>query len=246
MININYTTFSVVEIITIFSLILNLLFAIPTLLTKIKSLTRRKALKRLLEFDEVIIHIPSRKIDRPKPVVAMEDYAAYENIRNVLEYNAFCVSLKYIPTSGDIELEQDKANIIICGPKNSPLIKETFQRMNGLSFVEEEGIWYFLDEETNNKIYSPMDQNPPKNSDLAFLGKLSIHSKPNQSVLLICGIHAMGSLGIASFLNNKDMLDTLLKKAKSKRFYSIIYSAYSEEYKQIYNLSIFFEPKEML
>lgn len=157
MININYTTFSLVDIITIFSLVLNLFLAIPATLKRLKSLSRRQALKRLLEFNEVVIHIPSRKIDRLKPIVAVEDYQTYENIGNILKDNTFSVSIKYIPTSGDIEIEQGKGNIIVCGPKNSHLIEKTFNAIPGLSFLEEEGVWYFLDEKTNNRIYSPMD-----------------------------------------------------------------------------------------
>lgn len=78
------------------------------------------------------------------------------------------------------------------------------------------------------------------------MGKLSIFSKPNQSVLLICGIHAIGSLGIASFLSNKDMIDTLLSKVKNKRFYSIISSSYSEDDKNVYNSTIYFDAKEII
>ncbi|NFF79731.1 hypothetical protein [Clostridium botulinum] len=247
MININYTNFSLVDIITLVSLVFNIIFAIPTLTNKLKSINRRKAIKKLLEFDKVIIHIPCREDkERLKPVIAMEDYNTYENIKGILEKNAFNVSIKYISQNGEIEIEKDKSNIVICGPKNSSLIKKTFESINGLSFINEDGTWFFLDENTNNKIYSPMDQNPPQNKDIAFLGKLSIYSKPNQSVLLICGIHAIGSLGIANFLNNKNELDALLKKVKNKRFYSIISSSYSENDKKVYNSTAYFEAREII
>ncbi|MEH7094873.1 hypothetical protein [Neobacillus vireti] len=245
MINITYNTYSILDLITIASLILNLFLSIPVSINKFKSFIRRRSLKILLGNDNITIHIPSRAmIDRIKPVVAMEDYQTFENVRNVLEENKFMVELKYIPVSGDIEINPQNANIVICGPKNSYMVKAIFDNLRGLSFVEEDGKWFFMDEQ-ENKMYSPMDEIPKQNGDIAFLGKVNLDNRLSHSILLICGIHAIGSLGIATFLNNKNLLDSLLKKVKKKKFYSIIYSAHSNDNKDIYTSAIHYDAREI-
>lgn len=56
--------------------------------------------------------------------------------------------MKYIPTDGEIEFEREKANIIICEPKNSRIIRETFDSFEELNFKSDGKNWYF--EQNNN------------------------------------------------------------------------------------------------
>lgn len=239
MIEITYNTYSVMDILTICSLLLNLVLSLPVGLNKIKFIIRKKTLKRLLGNDVITIHIPSRKIEnRIKPVVAVEDYNTFENIKDILLENKFEVNLKYIPSTGGIELEPDTGNIVICGPKNSYMVEDVFRNLGTLLFIEEDGKWHFIDEE-NAKILSPMDCEPKRNEDIAFLGNVKLNSQLNDKVLLICGIHAIGSLGIANLLKDKTLLDELLKNVQGKEFYSLIHSAYSEDEKKIYRTKIY-------
>ncbi len=218
--------------------VITVLYTIITLvITGVKNIKiqyRRRSLKKLLGKDDVSIHIPTRDdVDRLKPVVAMEDYNTAEIMRDILEDNRFHTKIKYIPPGGEIELTRDTANLVICGPKNSSTVRNLFDEFSDLRFAEDEELgWYFEDLETNTKLFSPQDS---KTEQYAFLGKVKYKS---YEFILICGIHAIGSNGVAFFLSNKDKLDELLKIVSGKLFYCIINSSYGERDKQVYDADL--------
>lgn len=106
-----------------------------------------------------------------KPVIAMEDYNTFENIRRILENNNFNVTLKYILNMGEVEFVENVANIVICGPKNSMTTKNTFKKFDTLQFIQDSKSkeWYFKDVKTKQKLTSPINNNTEQ---YAFLGKV--------------------------------------------------------------------------
>lgn len=161
----------------------------PRLYTKY---IRARLLKQLLfKKDVVAVHIPSRTIEgRILPVVAREDYNTFEKLREILIKNAFEVNLKYIPPNGNIEADSSIANIVICGPKNSYKVKNTFDRYDKISFKEQkcgnESEWFFEIPDNGEKLKSPVSDS---NNQYAFLGKLKLDpDNDNFSVILICGM----------------------------------------------------------
>lgn len=212
---------------------------------KCKRYIRRRSLRKLLVYDKVVIHIPTRTADsilgekRIKPVVAKEDYNTYEKLRNILLFNGFEVSLAYIPNRNDIreeygelELIRDCANIVVCGPKNSRTVENIFAGLKGLDFVKGEEGWYFDDLIGNVQLTSSISENKKQ---YAFVGKLPID---DFNVLLICGIHAIGSDGVAYFLGDNKRLDNLLNQVGCRNFYCIIRSSYNYEMKEIYDANL--------
>lgn len=216
--------------ITLFTVLYTIVNLFMKLFCFMKNFIRRKSLKKLLQNTNVAVHIPTRKVDdRIKPVVAMEDYNTYEKIRSVLCTNGFNVILKYIPANGEVEFESSRANVVICGPKNSITVKNVFSNFRNLKFAKDENGWFFKDNRVNKKLYS--DQND-RAHQYAFLGKVNYD---NNEFILICGIHAIGSDGVAHFLSNRKELDCLLRKVKQSKFWCIICSSYGDHDKQIYN-----------
>lgn len=170
---------------------------------------------------------------RIKPVIAMEDYNTAEKMRNILVENHFNVKIKYIPYDGNIEFERNGANIVICGPKNSPKVKKVFDSFQGsLKFEKDENGWYFEDCDTASKLYSPIES---RTEQYAFLGKLKIDGF---KCLLICGIHAIGSDGVAFFLSDTKKIDELLKQVGKDDFYCIINSSYRCENRAVYDADL--------
>ena len=208
---------------------------------KCKKIIRRKSLKKILGYDKVVIHIPTRIANetlgehRLKPVIAKEDYNTYERLREVLSDNGFEVSITYIPARsderdrpGELELSPDCANIVVCGPKNSKTVEDIFTSLEGLNFAKGTDGWYFEDLVRNKKLSSPLADN---NNQYAFCGRVLIG---NTRILLICGIHAIGSDGVAYFLGDTKKLDKLLKIVRKSDFYCIVRSSYGLETKEIY------------
>lgn len=202
-------------------------------------------MRRLLGYEKVVIHIPTRSADsalgekRLKSVVAKEDYNTYERLRTILLQNGFGVSLAYIPSRndeygeyGELELLRDCANIVVCGPKNSRTVEKTFEDLEGLNFVSGEDGWYFDDLEKGTQFTSPLSENKKQ---YAFMGKVPIEGF---DVLLICGIHAIGSDGVAYFLGDNARLDKLLRRIENKNFYCIVRAAYNRERKEIYDAEL--------
>lgn len=200
---------------------------------KLRSWLRRKALKKLLENENIVIHIPTRKdVSRLKPLVAMEDYNTAEKLRCLFTDNLFITQIKYIPLGGEIEFEPDKANVVICGPKNSKTIKELFENFTTLNFSEDQQGWFFENVATHEKLRSPQNR---KTNQYAFLGKVEYE---NHEFILICGLHAIGSDGVAFFLNNRKKLDILLKQVHRDKFWCLISSSYREHDRQIYEAEL--------
>lgn len=206
---------------------------------------RRRGLKKLLGYEEVVIHIPTRIAEnslgesRLKPVVAEEDYNTYEQLRDMLLQHGFRVVLSYIParnddleTYGELEVRPNVANIVVCGPKNSRTVERIFSELEGLDFVKGEDGWYFDDLISNVQMSSPLTENM---NQYAFMGKVEANGG---RILLICGIHAIGSDGVAYFLGDSDRLAKLLNFIQDKNFYCIVRSAYSYAEKKIYNAEL--------
>lgn len=230
------------KVIAVISLLVAFFSALPGVVEKALFHRRRRALRALLGNEHVVIHIPSRDDpNRLKPVVAAEDYGTFERIRDILTENGFEVKLRFITPKGDIEIEEDKGNIVVCGPKNSPAINETFLAMEELDFAKDRIGWYFKVHGLDEPLYSPQEK---RDSQYAFLGKLPLAKTfTDKEVVLICGIHAIGSDGVAFFLGQTDQLDQLLKMTKGQSFFTIITSAYAQVDKEIFTARIAVEPR---
>ena len=79
--------------------------------------------------------------------------------------------------------------------------------------------------------------------DLAFLGRVRLPRMGQTPVLLICGIHALGSLGIATFLESEAQLDHLMTTVEGQPFYTVIRSRHSANHQRILETDIYLNPR---
>jgi hypothetical protein len=135
---------------------------------------------------------------RSLPVIASEDALASERLTAFLRDMSFEVQQFHIPPDGRWQPAGDV--IAICGPKSSPVTARALQADLVLGFRERGGHWMIEDRVSGNVYESPMDEEPPDlSADVAYLGRLPIDGG---TMLLVAGVHALGSVGAVDYLMN--------------------------------------------
>jgi hypothetical protein len=144
------------------------------------------------------IAVPLRGGERD--FVAVEDSATGQRLSALANSRRLPTDVEYIPLSGDIDLNRD-ALVVVCGPKTSPITAAALSADPRLDFaVGPDGRWGLTDRRTGRTITSPSDDpEQPLAADVAYLGRLP---RPDRAgtFLLIAGVHAIGSLGVAHYL----------------------------------------------
>jgi hypothetical protein len=233
------------DYITIIATGITLLIATPNVLKRVAEQYKRRAYGFLLPHKVVRIYIPTRDVGRRFFVVSLEDLEAASAIKSSLEKRAYSCNIEYIDPKGEFVLDDACSSVVICGPKNSYIISETFSSLPYFEFAQFEQDWYLVDRGTRNIITSPMDRQPPEDGDLAFLGKVTIPRMPAAPVVLICGIHALGSQCVAAFLQDRRKMASLLKMVGHSKFVSILYCNYSKEQKGFIDTEFYFHPRKI-
>lgn len=167
--------------------------------------------------------VPLREIQgRPLPVIASEDSRARDSLREMLEQRlSLAVKLFSIPPSGFWEPIGDV--VAICGPKSSTVTVEALRSDPVLTFLPDDaGRWAIRDRRTGRRYGSPMDQLEAGTwSDVAYLGRLQVGQ---QRLIVIAGVHALGSVGAVDFLIRE--LPQLYAAVGEKRFSMVIGSSH--------------------
>jgi hypothetical protein len=133
--------------------------------------------------------------ERSLPVVASEDALAYERLSALLRDLLLTVEQLRIPVGGEWTPRGDA--VAICGPKSSPVSATALARDPLLDFREEPGgRWTIADRTDGTRYLSPLDDGQA-DRDVAYLGRLPV---PGGSMLLIAGVHALGSVGAVDYL----------------------------------------------
>ena len=145
----------------------------------------------------VTIAVPLRPDrDRSLPVIASEDAIAYERLAAYLRDLLFPVEQHRIPPGGDWQPRGDV--VTICGPKSSPVSAAALAVDPLLDYHERtDGRWVIDDRDGGASYASPLDDDPGSRRDIAYVGRLPV---PGGSMLLIAGVHALGSLGAVDYV----------------------------------------------
>ena len=145
----------------------------------------------------VTVAVPLRPgPDRSLPVIASEDAIAYERLATYLRDLLFPVEQQRIPLNGDWEPRGDV--VAICGPKSSPVSAAALAKDPMLDYHQgPDGRWEIADRRGGARYRSPLDDDPASRRDIAYVGRLPV---PGGSVLLIAGVHALGSAGAVDYL----------------------------------------------
>ncbi len=145
------------------------------------------------------VGLPLRPIEgRALPVVASEDIEARDRLIELLAELGFVVNRVEIDPRRDWQPEAPDL-IAICGPKSSPTIIDVLETDPALDFsLRSDGRWTIKDQVTDIEYASPMDDPTPLPRDIAYVGRLRFDS--DRHLLLIAGVHAIGSLGAVHHL----------------------------------------------
>ncbi len=156
------------------------------------------------------------KATKPGPVVAQEDFQAYDAIQELARTVGLDTCYEVIHPPGMINLNRDNL-VVICGPRLSPLIAQVLASDHHLGFEQDAAGWYLVDRVKDETYRSPMDDG--ESSDYAYLGRLP-RLDGRGSFLYIAGIHAVGAGGVVHYLDNH--LIELYREVKTRRFSTII------------------------
>jgi transcriptional regulator with XRE-family HTH domain len=156
------------------------------------------------------------KATRPGPVVAQEDFQAYDTFQELARMVGLDTCYEVIHPPGMINLNRDNL-IVICGPRLSPLIAQVLASDHHIGFEQDDAGWYLIDRVEDKTYRSPMDKG--ESSDYAYLGRLP-RLDGRGSFLYIAGIHAVGAAGVVHYLDNH--LTELYREVKTRRFSTII------------------------
>lgn len=167
----------------------------------------------------VTIAVPLRAIPgRPLPVISAEDTRAAEQLTVLLTDLAFQVEQYRIPPDGIWQPRGDVA--AICGPKSSPVTAEAISSDPVLTFEPDETGQWVIRERDGSRVYkSPMDDKTPRWADVAYVGRLALNK---QTILIIAGVHALGSVGAVDYLARN--LPDLYAQVGTRRFSMVVSS----------------------
>lgn len=182
-----------------------------------------------LGIDHVQIAVPQRPGERE--YVALEDSATGQQLVTLAHSMQLASDVEYIPTSGELDLNRDSL-IIVCGPKTSPVTATALAADPRLSFETiPDGRWALTDRRTGERFTSPSDDpDHPKAADVAYLGRLPRPDRKG-TFLLIAGVHAIGSLGVATYL--VENIADLYEQASTRQFSMVISSTFDPKTKKI-------------
>jgi hypothetical protein len=169
----------------------------------------------------VTVAVPLRDVPgRALPVISSEDSQAAERLTQLLNDLAFQVHQYRIPPDGRWQPSGD--TVAICGPKNSTVTAEAIDSDPFLSFERDsQGRWTIRERDGSRVYTSPMDDEDRTWADVAYVGRLA-HRRGE--LLIIAGIHALGSVGAIDYLSRK--LRDLYATVGTRRFSMVVLSGH--------------------
>lgn len=174
----------------------------------------------------VTIATPLRATAEGRPRLAQEDVEAAMVLARCLNAADLAPTLQHISPKGAIDLSPD-ALVAICGPKSSPVVKLLIARDPLFRFdADDAGRWSITDRSSGWVYASPMDADPETDRDFAYMARLP-RPGGGSPIIVIAGIHAIGSLGAASYLADATNLRDLHRTVGSRPFTMVVESQFS-------------------
>jgi hypothetical protein len=170
-----------------------------------------------------------READKPipSPVVAQEDFNAYESLSALARTVGLDTRYELIQPPGMLDLNRENL-VVICGPRLSPLLAQLLASDPHLGFERDGTGWYLVDRTAGQIYRSPMDHN--QTGDLAYLGRLP-RLDGRGTFLYMAGVHAAGAAGAIHFL--AENLADAYREVRNKRFSTVIRCVYDPATREI-------------
>jgi hypothetical protein len=156
----------------------------------------------------------------PYAVVSAEMLAAYEKLSNLARGLGLKTEYEVVPPPGMVDL--NRTNLIVIGsPPILPFVGQVLASDPKLGFgIDDDGV-YLINHQTGEEFRSPSDNGEPV--DYGYIGRLP-RPDGRGTFLYLAGIHAMGTLGVAQYL--EDHLDELYREVKNRRFSLLVACTY--------------------
>lgn len=149
--------------------------------------------------------------------LASEDVEVWDRLKQLAEDNQLRASRELIVPPGTIDLNRDDL-LVVCGPKLSPPVADVLATDPAIQFdVTDDGRFYLKDLQAGSRYDSPGDVSS-RQADYAYLARLE-RPDGQGTVLILTGIHAVGSLGVVHYLERH--LAELYDQVKTRRFSAI-------------------------
>ncbi|WUR62259.1 sigma-70 family RNA polymerase sigma factor [Micromonospora chokoriensis] len=156
----------------------------------------------------------------PYAVVSAEMLAAYEKLSNLARGLGLKTEYEVVPPPGMVDL--NRTNLVVVGsPRILPFVGQVLASDPKLGFGSDDDGVYLVNRQTGEEFRSPSDNGEPV--DYGYLGRLP-RPDGRGTFLYLAGIHAMGTLGVAQYL--EDHLDELYRDVKNRRFSLLVACTY--------------------
>ncbi|MFE9207011.1 sigma-70 family RNA polymerase sigma factor [Micromonospora sp. NPDC007230] len=156
----------------------------------------------------------------PYAVVSAEMLAAYEKLSNLARGLGLKTEYEVVPPPGMVDL--NRTNLVVVGsPRILPFVGQVLASDSKLGFGKDDGGLYLVNHQTGEEFRSPSDSGEPV--DYGYIGRLP-RPDGRGTFLYLAGIHAMGTVGVAQFL--EDHLDELYREVKNRRFSLLVSCTY--------------------
>jgi transcriptional regulator with XRE-family HTH domain len=175
----------------------------------------------------VSIATPLRQTTAGRPLVAQEDVEAAMVLTRFLDGAGITTDLQHVSTAGELDVAPS-ALVAICGPKSSPVVRQLIAAADpALAFRSDgEDRWRIV-ERASGRIYgSPIDDDPNADRDVAYLARLP-RLAGAAPMLVVAGVHAIGSLGAMTYLTATDNLRDLHRTVADHSFSMVIESQFT-------------------
>ena len=187
--------------------------------------------RAFLGTDRLTVAIPLKtEATSGRPVVAQEDFAAFNLLADLARDLQLDATPEYIPLGGELDLNRDNL-IVICGPRLSSVVREVLQSDPVLGFdQDDDGRWLLQDRRTSQVYQSPSDLPQPRPADFGYLSRLR-RPDGNGTFVLLTGIHAVGSHGIIDYLRRE--LADLYEQVDLQPFSTLITTEYDSATRRV-------------
>ncbi|MGQ0776583.1 MAG: sigma-70 family RNA polymerase sigma factor [Pseudonocardiales bacterium] len=172
------------------------------------------------------------KPEGPKPttsistMISEESSRAYDLIAETAASFGLSAVREVIPPNGHT-LRLNRPNLVVIGsPRLLPLVQQVLEADRNLGFSSGGQGWYLTERATIHR--SPSDRGEP--ADYGYIGRLP-RTDGRGTFLYLAGIHAMGTLGAATYLT--DNLDSLYPRVKNRRWSVLIECRYDPDTRAI-------------
>lgn len=170
-----------------------------------------------------------RRDQATQPVVSAEAVKAYETLSALARSLSLQTQQEVVPPPGMVNLNRTNL-IVLTSPRLLPFVGQVLESDARYGFAKDgQGCWYLVDREAG------IDYRPPQDvtgepCDYAYVGRLP-RPDGRGTFLYLAGVHAMGTLGAARYLETH--LDELYRDLKTRRFSLLIRSDYDLETREI-------------